>query len=283
MRPMFAASSLSDITAGPETLPRVDGGICVTFRNRNGLTTPRSYFERDGYRLRFPRGGEGCEGVIINTGGGVAGGDRVNHTVILEEGASVTLATQAAERIYRSVGRGSEIRVEMRLGKGACLNWLPQETILYSHAGLTRCFEVDMAACAALLMAEITVYGRKEMGEAINHANFSDRWRIRRGGRLAFAESIRFCGDLGAELVRPAIGQSARVTGTLLYVQEAAQDRLPEIRSSLSNATSRAAASAWNGLLCIRSLGTDLEAVRQDLSRAIVALRHQPMPRVWGT
>jgi urease accessory protein len=283
MRPMFAASSPSETHAIRETLPRVDGGICVSFQNRDGLTVPAEYRERDGYRLRFPKGGAGCEGVIVNTGGGVAGGDRINHTVILEEGAAATLATQAAERIYRSLGCGSEIRVAIRLGNQACLSWLPQETILYSHAGLTRRFEVDMAACAALLMAEITVFGRKEMGEKINQANFSDRWQIRRGGRLVFAESIRFSGDLTASLARPAVGHGARVTGTILYVQTAAEERLAEVRRSLSGATSRAAASAWNGLLCIRSLGTDLEAVRQDLSRAIVALRHQPMPRVWGT
>jgi urease accessory protein len=239
--------------------------------------------ERDGYRIRFPKGGAGCEGVIINTGGGVAGGDRVCHAATLGERASATLTTQAAERIYRSQDDPSQIEVRLKLGDGASLSWLPQETILYAQANLTRRFEIDMARTARLLMAEITVFGRKEMGEAVNQGCYSDRWRVRSDGRLVFAESVRFDGDLDADLRRPAIASGARITGTVLYVAEAGAGKLDAVRRAIAGAASRIAASAWNGLLCIRCLGTDLDTVRQELSRALVVLRQEPMPRVWWT
>ena len=263
--------------------PRVEGGIRVSFRRRGDITALDDCEERDGYRVRFPKGGAGCEGVIINTGGGVAGGDRVCHAVTLGENASATLTTQAAERIYRSQGDPSQIDVLLKLENSASLSWLPQETILYGQANLARRFEIDMTRSARLLMVEITVFGRKEMGEAVSQGHYLDRWRVRCGGRLVFAESVRFEGDLDAALKRPALGNGARITGTILYVAQAAAGKLDAVRCALAGAVSRIAASAWNGLLCVRCLGTDLDTVRQELSRAIVVLRQEPMPRVWWT
>jgi urease accessory protein len=280
---MFAANSPSEAAGRLVRLPRVEGGVRVSFRRREAITAPDDCEERDGYRIRFPKGSAGCEGVIINTGGGVAGGDRVCHAVTLGENASATLTTQAAERIYRSLDDPSQIDVHMTLGDSASLSWLPQETILYAQANLVRRFEIDMARSARLLMVEITVFGRKEMGEAIAKGRYFDRWRVRRDGRLVFAENIRFEGGLDAALRRPAIGDGARIAGTVLYVAETAAGKLEAIRRVLAGAASRIAASAWNGLLCIRCLGTDLDTVRQELSRAIVTLRQEPMPRVWWT
>jgi urease accessory protein len=280
---MFAASSPSETAGGFVRPPRVEGGVRVAFREQKGLTALDDCQERDGYRIRFPKGGAGCEGVIINTGGGVAGGDRICHAVTLGENASVTLTTQAAERIYRSQGDPSQIGVLMTLENNASLSWLPQETILYAQASLARRFEIDMAQSARFLMAEITVFGRKEMGEVVSQGRYWDRWRVRRDGRLVFAESVRFEGDLDAALRRPAIGNGARITGTVLHVTEAAAGKLEPVKRALAGAVSRIAASAWNGLLCIRCLGTDLDTVRRELSRAIVILRQEPMPRVWWT
>jgi urease accessory protein len=280
---MFAASSPSETAGDPPRQPRVEGGVRVSFRQRGGVTALHDCEERDGYRVRFPKGGAGCEGVIINTGGGVAGGDRIRHAITLGDHASATLTTQAAERIYRSQGDPSQIDVLLKLGNNASLSWLPQETILYAQANLARRFEVDTVQSARLLMVEITVFGRKEMGEAVSQGRYLDRWRVRCGGRLVFAENVCFEGDLHAALGRPAIGNGARITGTVLYVAEAAAGKLEAVRRAVTGAASRVAASAWNGLLCIRCLGTDLDTVRQELSRAIVALRQEPMPRVWWT
>ncbi len=279
---MCAASLQSEAGAEAMKQPRVRGGVRVSFLAQRGRTALDDCEERDGYRIRFPRGGAGCEGIIVNTGGGVAGGDRVTHTASLGEDTAATIATPAAERIYRSQGDASQIDVAMTLMGGASLAWLPQETILYAKANLSRRFEIDMAVSAALLMAEITVFGRKEMGEAMSAGSYADRWRVRRGGQLVFAENVRFEGDLAAGLSRPAIGGGARVAATVLYVAGDAEDKLPVVRGALSGASSRIAASAWNGLLCIRCLGAGLEAVRRDVCNGLAVLRKEPMPRIWS-
>jgi len=280
---MFAPSSQFEPAALLGKQPRVNGGIRASFRERERATYLYDCEERDGYKIRFPRGGHTLEGVIINTGGGVAGGDRVAHTATLSDSASVTLTTQAAERIHRSAQQPSHIGVALNLGHGADLAWLPQETILYDKAHLLRRFEIDMAPDASLLMAEITVFGRREMGEKIAHGHYEDRWRVRRGGTLVFAENIRFSGALDMALKQPAIGAGARIIATVLYAAPQAEDQRELVRKAIAAASSRIAVSAWNGLLCIRCLGNDLEAVRQDVSIAVSILRRQPMPRVWGT
>jgi urease accessory protein len=140
-----------------------------------------------------------------------------------------------------------------------------------------------MAGSARLFIVEIVVFGRKEMGEAVSQGRYVDRWRVRCDGRLVFAENVCFEGDLDAALKRPAIGHGARITATVLYVAEAAPAKLDAVRRALAGTVSRIAASAWNGLLCIRCLGTDLDTVRHELSRAIVTVRQEPMPRVWWT
>ena len=41
-----------------------------------------------------------------------------------------------------------------------------------------------------------------------------DRWRVRRGGRLILAETVRLDGDIGAKLARPAIAKGAVAVAT---------------------------------------------------------------------
>jgi urease accessory protein len=280
---MLAHSPLIEKPASLLSAVRVDGGVSACFRDSAGISHLDQCEERDGYKLRFPRGAGGCQGVIINTGGGVAGGDRVTHRFQLHKNAAVTLTTQAAERVYRSLGDAASVHLTLQLDDGASLDWLPQETILFNRSALSRKIEVDLAPTASLLMLEITVFGRAAMGEAVEQGSYRDRWSVRRGGALVFAEAARFEGELAASLVKPAIANGARITTLLLYACAAAQDKVDLVRNAISNPSCRIAASAWNGLLVVRALGSDLEAVRRDMVRAVLALRNQPMPRVWST
>lgn len=260
---------------------RVQGGVRATFRHNGATTAVFRIEERDGYRMRFPRGGLGCEGVILNTGGGVVAGDRIAHRVDCGDGADLAITTPAAERIYRSDGDCANIAVHLTLGLKARLAWLPQQTILYDHARLNREFHVEMATDASALLAEITVFGRKDMGETVSQGAWIDRWRVRRAGRIVFAENISFEGRLSELLTRPGIGGGAHILATVLYVAPDAESRIANVRTALANAQG-IGASAWNGLLCIRALSADFEALRRTLGQAIVALRGVAMPRVWN-
>ena len=235
-------------------------------------------------RLRFPRGQGPLEAVLVNTAGGVACGDTFAIDLDLAPAADLVLTTTAAEKIYRSDGPVSRIENRLTLGAGARLAWLPQETILFDRARVRRRFEADLAPGAALIAVEIVAFGRAARGERITAGLFADAWRVRRSGRLAYADSFVLEGPISDLLARPAIGGGARACATLLDASEGAEARLEEARgrlAALDRPGIEAAASAWNGNLVIRVLADGVGPLREVVSRFLAGYRGLPMPRVW--
>jgi urease accessory protein len=239
--------------------------------------------ERGGYRAKFPRGDIGAEAVLINTGGGMLGGDRYRFAVQVSAGASATVASQSAERVYRALGASvTQTDVALEVGSGASLAWLPQETILFNGARLSRRISVEMTADASLLLCEAIVLGRAAMGETITAGTLHDRWSVHRAGRLVFAEANGMRGDLHAQLARTSIANGGRAIATLLFIAPDAEDRRDGARAALGLPQGRAALSAWNGMLVARFLAPDGAALRADLVRVVTSLSRRPMPRVWN-
>ncbi|MCJ2126079.1 urease accessory protein UreD [Methylobacterium sp. J-077] len=235
-------------------------------------------------RLRFPRGEGALEAVLVNTAGGVACGDAFTIALDLAPGADLVLTTTAAEKIYRSDGPVSQIENRVTVAEGARLAWLPQETILFDRARVRRRFEADLVEGAALLAVEIVTFGRAARGERITDGLFADTWRVRRAGRLVYADSFLLDGPISDLLARPAIGGGARACATLLDVSDGAEARLEEARALLDEAAAsgiEAAASAWNGHLVVRALSVAVGPLRSLVARVLAGYRDRPMPRVW--
>lgn len=272
---------------------RARGAIAAGFRRVGARTEVVGPHETGGYRLRLPRAHGGpLEAVIVNTGGGMAGGDRAEFAFAAEAGAAATLTTTAAEKVYRGVHAGetaaggaeAETRVEvaLRLGAGAALDWLPQETILFDGARLRRRLDVDMAADADLLMAETLVFGRLGMGERMGAGRVRDRWRVRRGGRLALAEDLDLAGDVAGLLDRPALGGGARAAATVAWISPDAEGALDRARAALDAPEVAGGASAWNGLLVARALSPSPRALRAAIVALLSGLRGRALPRLWA-
>lgn len=283
---MFGGASPSDpeklSTADRLTPLRAAGGLRASFVAADGVTRLRDLAERGGYRLRFPATHAAhIEVTQLNTGGGVVGGDRLDFAVLAAAGTDVVVSTQAPERIYRAAAAPAEINIRLSLGSAARLDWLPQETLLYSGARLKRRFEIDITATSRLLMAEALTFGRLASGEVMGSGVLHDDWRIRRDGRLVFAEATRLDGDIAGLLDRPAIGGGARASALLISVAPDAADGLAELRECLAGAHSICGTSTWNGMLTARFLAADPAAVRRDLALAARTLARRPMPRVW--
>ncbi|HEY8567132.1 MAG TPA: urease accessory protein UreD [Beijerinckiaceae bacterium] len=262
---------------------RAQGGVRLAIGQTGRGSRALNVAESGGYRVRFPRTQGPCEGVLINTGGGLAGGDGMRIEVVLAPGTEVVLTTQAAEKIYRSDGPDTRVAIDLTLEKGSRLDWLPQEQILFDGARLHRRLDVAMAGHASLLLVESTVFGRHASGEVLQRGSFRDRWRLRRDGRLVFAEEVRLDGDLRAVLDRPALGGGAAVVATLLLVAPGAEARLETLRTVLAEGSCEAGASAYDGMLVARLLGTDARALRSDLARLIRHLTGRALPRSWQT
>jgi urease accessory protein len=257
---------------------RSAGRIVLAVAAAGGVTRRRQVYEDGPLRVRFPNSGAGAlEATIVNTAGGIAGGDRHDLDIAVEDGASLTVTTAAAEKIYRAIGPPAEIAVKLTVGRDARLSWLPQETILFDRARLDRRIEVEFAAGASLLMAEAVMFGRAAMGETVDHGAFSDRWRVRRDGRLVLAENLRLDGAIAKMLAEPAVAGGAVAVATVLAVP--ADPAMAE-RVRAQTFCGEAGISTWNGLAVVRLCAKDGAGLRRDLVTVIAALGGR-MPRLW--
>ncbi len=252
--------------------------------SRMGAATGVADAAEDGaLRVRMPRvPGPAVEAVFVNTAGGVCSGDQFRIAVEAGAGAQVTLATPAAEKIYRSDGSTAHIDVALSVGAGADLHWLPQETLLFDQARLVRRFAVDLDPQARFLAFEALAFGRVARGEVMASGHLEDHWHVRRGGGLIYADALRLSGPIAQLLQRPAIAAGNRALATLLYVAPDAETRLDEARGLMEGNRSECGASAWNGLLAARWLAPDIETLRRDAVAFLTAFRGAPMPRVWA-
>lgn len=263
---------------------RVSGGVHARFLSDGSRTAVASVVERGGYRLARPTTfGSHLEALLINTGGGVAGGDRIETVYELGNAADVVHTTSSAERIYRSDGTPARLEVRVALEPGSRLEWLPQQTILYAGARLERSIEVDAAADSRLLMVELTTFGRPESDEGVAPASLNDQWRVRRNGQLVYAEALRLSGELAATLDRPAIAGGARASALALLVAPEAADLVDPLRRAFECEMCETGVSAWNGLLAARALAKSPGDLIATLARAIPVLSGRALPRVWAT
>ncbi|SHK28848.1 urease accessory protein [Bradyrhizobium lablabi] len=260
---------------------RARGAVRFDVRQVEGVTRRHHLHESGSLRVRFPSPeGDGLSAVFVNTAGGVAGGDRFEIDIAAGEGTRLAVTTAAAEKIYRAQGPAAELDIALKVAAGAHLAWLPQETILFDRARVSRRIDIDLAADASLLLCEIVVFGRAAMGERMLHGEFVDRWRLTRGGRLVFAENIRLDGDIGEKLAKSAVAKGGAAIGTALIVpgDEALVTRIREVANSFGG---EVGISAWNGFAMARFCAQDAARLRADMIAVLGRASDAALPRLW--
>jgi urease accessory protein len=271
-----AVAALSEKTKRTFAGNRVVSRVAMTVKAAAGKSRRGKVYEDGALRVRFPNG-EALEAVVVNTAGGIAGGDKFSFDVDVSEGAALTVTTAAAEKTYRSLGEPATMDVKLSVATGGSLTWLPQETILFNEAQLRRTIEIDLAADAKILLAESVVFGRTAMDEAVMQGNLFDRWRVRRDGKLIFADTLRLDGPIAEKLSRKAIAAGGCAIATVLVtpVEEAQIAALRE-----QPFAGDAGVSAWNGFALARIVAKDGEALRHDLKLLLGAIGGT-LPRLW--
>jgi urease accessory protein len=260
---------------------RAQGAVTFDVHQVEGVTRRRSLHESGSLRVRFPSPeAEGLSAVFLNTAGGIAGGDRFDIDISTGAGSRLAVTTAAAEKIYRAEGPAARLNIALKAEAASHLAWLPQETILFDRARVLRRIDIDLAESASLLLCEIVVFGRAAMGERMRQGEFVDRWRLRRGGRLVFAETIRLDGDIGEKLARPAVAKGGVAIGTALIVpgDAALVERIREVSNSLS---SEVGISAWNGFAMARLCAQDAARLRADMMAVLGRASSVVLPRLW--
>jgi urease accessory protein len=260
---------------------RAQGAVRFDVVLKGGVTRRGDLHESGSLRVRFPSPeAEGLSGVFVNTAGGIAGGDRFDVDIAAGEGSRLTLTTAAAEKVYRAAGPAAQLNIALKAERGAHLAWLPQETILFDRARIIRRIDIDLAEDASLLLCEIVVFGRTAMGEKMLHGEFVDRWRLRRGGKLVFAETVRLDGDIGEKLARPAVANGGVAIGTALIVpgDEALVERIREASETFGG---EVGISCWNGFAMVRFCAQDAARLRADMMAVLGRASGVALPRLW--
>jgi len=260
---------------------RAVGSVEFGVRSTDGRTRRGLVREAGSLRVRFPSPEtDALSAVLINTAGGVAGGDRFSVCVDAEADAHVTVTTAAAEKIYRSHGPAAELGVYLKVAERARVAWLPQETILFDRAALTRRIDIELAATASLLCAEIVVFGRTAMGEQLRQGSYLDRWQLRRAGKLVFAETLRLDGEIGEKLKSRATASGGTAIATVLIVP-GDEALVAQLRERGEQFGSEWGVSAWNGFALARFCGADAARLRVDVAALLNTIDGKILPRIW--
>ena len=263
---------------------RATGALHVSVKLRGAATVLDRFRQEGCLKARLPRPERGAwtTAITLNSSGGVAQGDRLATMITAGAGTRLTVASQAAERFYRSPGGDpAAVRTSLSVGPGAALEWLPQEAILFDRCALDRRLEIEMAADGWLLAAETLVFGRALMGETVHQAALRDTIRVRQGGRLRLHDAIRLEGRVQELLDRPAVAAGGRAIATVILAAAAAPAALDALRRAL--APFEAGASAMDGLLVARIVARDGACARAAIVAGLAALRDgRPLPRVWS-
>jgi urease accessory protein len=260
---------------------RSRGTIALRVAHRDGRTRPQSIHEAGSLRVRFPRSRTAAlEAVIINTAGGLAGGDCLDIQLSAGKDTQITVTSAAAEKVYRSSGPDARIRIVLSAEPGGSIVWLPQETIVFNRARIARSIEVDLAEAAQLIIAEAVIFGRLGMGEVVEAGRLIDSWRVRQQGRLVFAETTRLDDGIAEKLREPAVAKGGVGIATLLIVP-ADVGLADQLRALEPDFCGEIGISSWNGLALVRFCAKDGAALRRDLSTVLTALLGQSLPRLW--
>lgn len=260
--------------------PRAKGQAVLSSKLRTTESVIDDLYQSGCMRILFPRSSPALSAVLINTSGGVTGGDSIAVSGQVGYGSTLTLTTQAAERAYRAQPNEiATIETEFEVADHARLHWLPQELILFDGCRLRRKLGIHLAPTATALVVEPMIFGRTAMGEVLNDIDFSDRISITRAGQPLYLDGVNLVGDATAQLARTAIGSAAKAMASIVYAAPNAARHIAAIRALLPQ--SGGASALADDLLVVRLLAQDSYLMRKSLIPMIEQLSNAPLPATW--
>lgn len=260
--------------------PRAVGAAVVSSKWQDGCSRLDSVYQAGALKIVFPRNHGQVEAVLVNTAGGITGGDRFDVTATAGAQSHLTLTTQAAERAYRAQpGQTGRVSTQLQVGADARLDWLPQETILFEGCALSRRLDVEIAPSGRFLMVEPVIFGRGAMGEELRAAQFRDRVLLRRADEVIYQDGVSLSGDIATALDRPAIAGGARAMANLVLVGPEAEGALHRVREMIGPLSG--ASLLRPDVLVARLLAKDSYVLRQRLVPLLDDLTNDTLPRSW--
>ena len=280
--------------------------LALGFENPHGLRTTLTRREHLGplrvQKALYPEGAGVCHAIVIHPPGGIAGGDQLTVDIELAANAHALITTPGASKWYKTRASPSltvappasvpaSQRIALRLGQGAVLEWLPQETIVFNRANARTEAIVELADDALYLGWEVLCFGRTAAGETFSAGRFHQRTTIRRRGSIIWNE--RGTLDGGGTLMDSPIGLGGHpVCATFLAAgRDVPQSLLDAARNAIAPLpqAERVALTRLPNLIVARYLGPSGEQAREAfvalwrVLRPALARRDAVLPRLWST
>lgn len=220
---------------------------------------------------------------VINTAGGITGGDELTQIVRWHDRSRGCLTTPAAEKVYRSTGGNARVTTHLHVGESASAEWLPQETILFDGGRLDRTLEIHLDSTASLIACDAVVFGRLARGERLGSGYYVDTLKVWRDGRLVLFDRTDIDGPIHQWLDGASTGRGHRASGMVLIASADPGPLLPRIREALEQECGVSGASLVRGLIHVRLLASDDFELRSMMTCVLdVARASRALPRNWS-
>lgn len=230
-------------------------------------------------------GPEVCQHIIVHPPGGIAGGDTLDLDIRAGRDAWAQLTSPGAAKWYRAASTARQ-SLRIHVEPGATLEWLPQETIVFSGAQAELQAEIDLAEDARLFYWDVVALGRPASGERFGQGSFAAALDIRRDGRRLWHERQRIEG--GDRLLDSPIGLAGKpVMATLIASGQIDAELLEACRALPCQG--RGNLSQLPGLVVARCLAAEALHARAwlielwRLLRPALLGREAVPPRIWST
>ena len=257
-------------------------------RERTVLTSRVHYGPLVVQKSLYPEGDAVCQNIVIHPPGGIVGGDTLAINADAGLRAQVQLTTPGAAKCYRSGGAFARQRVTFRVARGAMLEWLPQETIVFDAAKIELALAIELSDDALFMGWDVICLGRTAAGERFERGDLRQRLTLTRDGSPVFVERAVLCG--GSPMLTSPVGlQGNPVFGTFLAAAPVVDDAMLETCRKVTAMAGEGAVTRLPGVLIGRYLGTSAAAARNyfvDLWRKLrpaFACRPAVPPRIWNT
>ena len=270
----------ADVVSRAASIPRSLGSLKLSTKMCRGESAIDRLRTSGATKVAFPRRIDAIEAIILNTSGGLTGGDRFEASAIAGRQTRLVLTTQAAERAYRSRSGLARVSTRLDIDDGATLHWLPQELIVFDGAAIERRLDINVAPLAEALIVEPIVFGRLAMGETRISGTFRDRITLIKGGTPIYRDRIDLSGPITHRLDRPATAGGMSAVATVLYYGSAAELHLPQLRALLPS--SAGVSIVAPGLLILRLLAEDAFLLRKSLVPILERLSGSGLPKSWS-